>query len=110
MQDSEKTSSKKDVGVQELIDLLKQQSATLMEQLAAKDEQIASQARQIETLVESLKLAQQTAAAAQALHAGTLQKELSAVQPEPEVPEEPEAQTAAPPKISLWKRIKNFFK
>ena len=110
LQDSEKTSSKKDVGVQELIDLLKQQSATLMEQLAAKDEQIASQARQIETLVESLKLAQQTAAAAQALHAGTLQKELSAVQPEPEVPEEPEAQTAAPPKISLWKRIKNFFK
>lgn len=110
LRDSEKTSSKEDVGVQELIDLLKQQSATLMEQLAAKDEQIASQARQIETLVESLKLAQQTAAAAQALHAGTIQKELSAVQPDPEVPEEPEAQTAAPPKISMWKRIKNFFK
>lgn len=82
----------------------------LTAQLAAKDEQIASQARQIETLVESLKLAQQTAAAAQALHAGTIQKELSAVQPDPEVPEEPEAQMAAPPKISMWKRIKNFFK
>lgn len=54
----------------------------LTAQLAVKDEQIASQARQIETLVESLKLAQQTAAAAQALHAGTIQKELSAAQPE----------------------------
>lgn len=82
----------------------------LTAQLAAKDEQIASQARQIETLVESLKLAQQTAAAAQALHAGTIQKELSAVQPEPEVLEEFEPQTAAPQKISLWQRIKNFFK
>lgn len=72
----------------ELIALLKQQAATLMEQLAAKDEQIASQARQIETLVESLKLAQQTAAAAQALHAGTIQKELNAAQPDPESPQE----------------------
>lgn len=61
----------------------------LTAQLAVKDEQIASQARQIETLVESLKLAQQTAAAAQALHAGTIQKELSAAQPESEVHEEP---------------------
>lgn len=60
-------------------------------------------------MVESLKLAQQTAAAAQALHAGTIQKELSSAQPEPEVLEEPEPQTATPPKISLWKRIKNFF-
>lgn len=81
----------------------------LTTQLAAKDEQIASQARQIETLVESLKLAQQTAAAAQALHAGMIQKELSSAQPELEVLEEPEAQTAAPQKISLWKRIKNFW-
>jgi len=61
----------------------------LTAQLAVKDEQIANQARQIETLVESLKLAQQTAAAAQALHAGTIQKELSAAQPESEVHEEP---------------------
>lgn len=72
----------------ELIALLKQQAAALMEQLAVKDEQIASQARQIETLVESLKLAQQTAAAAQALHAGTIQKELNAAQTEPGPPQE----------------------
>lgn len=61
----------------------------LTAQLAVKDEQIASQARQIETLVESLKLAQQTAAAAQALHAGTIQKELSAAQSEPAACAEP---------------------
>lgn len=72
----------------DLIALLKQQAAALMEQLAVKDEQIASQARQIETLVESLKLAQQTAAAAQALHAGTIQKELNAAQTDPEPPQD----------------------
>ena len=81
----------------------------LTAQLATKDEQIASQARQIETLVESLKLAQQTVAAAQALHAGTIQKELSSAQPESEVPEEPVHQAVVPQKISLWKRIKIFF-
>lgn len=56
----------------------------LTAQLVVKDEQIASQARQIETLVESLKLAQQTAAGAQALHAGTMQKELSVAQTDSE--------------------------
>lgn len=93
----------------ELIALLKQQAAALMEQLAVKDEQIASQARQIETLVESLKLAQQTAAAAQALHAGTIQKELSAAQTEPEtVQEQVIEQEKKQESISFWQKIKRL--
>lgn len=52
----------------------------LTSQLAVKDEQIAAKDRQIETLTEALKAAQQTANAAQALHAGTLQKELTEAQ------------------------------
>lgn len=91
----------------ELIALLKQQAAALMEQLAVKDEQIASQARQIETLVESLKLAQQTAAAAQALHAGTIQKELNAAQTEPEPPQE---QPTEQGKTTWFSRLLNRWK
>ncbi len=81
---SENADSKENIDGQELIAVLKQQATALLDQLAVKDAQIESQARQIETLVESLKLAQQTAAAAQALHAGTIQKELNAAQTEPE--------------------------
>lgn len=93
----------------ELIALLKQQAAALMEQLAVKDEQIASQARQIETLVESLKLAQQTAAAAQALHAGTIQKELTAAQTEQELPQEqPIEPSEERESLSFWGKIKRF--
>lgn len=47
----------------------------LTAQLAVKDEQIAALNRQIETLSEALRAAQNTAAAAQALHAGTIQNE-----------------------------------
>lgn len=86
----------------------------LTAQLAVKDDQIASQARQIETLVESLKLAQQTAAAAQALHAGTIQKELSAVQADPEVCEEAiqnqeDRYEVTPEKPTLIQRIRGYF-
>lgn len=90
----------------ELISLLKQQTDALTAQLAIKDEQIASQARQIETLTESLKLAQQTAAAAQALHAGTIQKELNAAQPTPV--EHEEQQDNAISEKAHW--IKRLFK
>lgn len=93
----------------EIIALLKQQAAALMEQLAVKDEQIASQARQIEILVESLKLAQQTAAAAQALHAGTIQKELNAAQTETEPPQEqPIERTEERESLSFLGKIKRL--
>lgn len=49
--------------------------AALTAQLAVKDEQIAALNKQIETLSEALRAAQNTAAAAQALHAGTIQNE-----------------------------------
>lgn len=88
----------------ELISLLKEQMEALTAQLAVKDEQIASQARQIETLVESLKLAQQTAAAAQALHAGTIQKELSAAQTEPEAQEE-STENAQSEKVHWFRKL-----
>lgn len=47
----------------------------LTAQLSVKDEQIAALNKQIETLSEALRAAQNTAAAAQALHAGTIQNE-----------------------------------
>ena len=49
---------------------------TLQEQLAVKDRQIEQQAQTITRLTDALAAAQQTAAAAQALHAGTIQQQL----------------------------------
>ena len=61
-----------------------------------------------------MKLAQQTAAAAQALHAGTIQKELSAVQADPEVCEEAiqnqeDRYEVTPEKPTLIQRIRGYF-
>lgn len=50
---------------------------TLQEQLTVKDRQIEKQAQTITRLTDALAAAQQTAAAAQALHAGTIQQQLS---------------------------------
>lgn len=104
---SEKADSKENIDGQELIAVLKQQAAALLDQLAVKDAQIESQARQIETLVESLKLAQQTAAAAQALHAGTIQKELNAAQTDSEPPQE---QPIEQRKTTWFRRLLNRWK
>ena len=49
---------------------------TLQGQLEVKDRQIEQQAQTITRLSDALVAAQQTAAAAQALHAGTIQKQL----------------------------------
>ena len=56
--------------VSDLVCVLKATIDTLQGQLEVKD-------RQIERLTEALTAAQQTAAAAQALHAGTIQKQLT---------------------------------
>ena len=69
---SEKTQTKTQTANHEVSDLvcvLQRTIDTLQGQLAIKD-------KQIEDLSEALKSAQQTAAAAQALHAGTMQQQL----------------------------------
>ncbi len=61
--------AEKTAGVDGVISVLQATIDTLQEQLEVKD-------RQIEKLTEALVAAQQTAAAAQALHAGTIQQQL----------------------------------
>ena len=53
---------------------------TLQGQLEVKDRQIEQQAQTITRLTDALAAAQQTAAAAQALHAGTIQQQLLTVE------------------------------
>ncbi len=62
--------------VGDLVCVLQTTIDTLQGQLEVKDRQIEQQAQTITRLTDALAVAQQTAAAAQALHAGTLQKQL----------------------------------
>lgn len=85
----------------------------LTTQLAVKDEQIAALNKQIETLSEALRAAQNTAAAAQALHAGTIQNErLTASLDAPEQPtpaeeeENKKSETANKTSRHWWQRFK----
>ena len=59
-----------------VISVLKATIDTLQGQLEVKDRQIEQQAQTIIRLTDALAAAQQTAAAAQALHAGTIQQQL----------------------------------
>ncbi|MCD8062188.1 MAG: hypothetical protein LUE13_07625 [Akkermansiaceae bacterium] len=59
-----------------MISVLQDTIDTLQGQLAVKDKQIEQQAQTITRLTDALAAAQQTAAAAQALHAGTIQQQL----------------------------------
>lgn len=63
--------------VSDLVSVLQATVTVLQEQLQVKDQQIAQQAQTIERLSDALVAAQQTAAAAQALHAGTIRHQLS---------------------------------
>lgn len=63
--------------LQDQIDTLKQHNALLSEQLSQKDNQIAMQADQIKQLTESLHDTTAALTAAQALHAGTIQQQLT---------------------------------
>ena len=63
--------------VSDLVSVLQTTVTVLQEQLQVKDQQIAQQAQTIDRLSDALTAAQQTAAAAQALHAGTIQHQLS---------------------------------
>lgn len=63
--------------VSDLVSVLETTISALQEQLQVKDQQIAQQAQTIDRLSDALMVAQQMAAAAQALHAGTIQHQLS---------------------------------
>lgn len=63
--------------VSDLVSVLQTTVTVLQEQLQVKDQQIAQQAQIIDRLSDALAAAQQSAAAAQALHAGTIQHQLS---------------------------------
>lgn len=60
-----------------LISLLESQITILSQQLAVKDSQIAAQQDQIKTLTQSLHDTTAALTAAQALHAGTIQQQLT---------------------------------
>ncbi len=62
--------------VGDLVCVLQATINTLQGQLEVKDRQIEQQAQTITRLTDALAAAQQTAAAAQALHAGTIQQQL----------------------------------
>ena len=62
--------------VSDLVCVLQATIDTLQGQLEVKDRQIEQQAQTITRLTDALAAAQQTAAAAQALHAGTIQQQL----------------------------------
>ena len=62
--------------VGDLVCVLQATIDTLQGQLEVKDRQIEQQAQTITRLTDALAAAQQTAAAAQALHAGTIQQHL----------------------------------
>ena len=66
----------KTVAVDGVISVLQATIDTLQGQLEMKDRQIEQQAQTITRLTDALAAAQQTAAAAQALHAGTIQQQL----------------------------------
>lgn len=59
-----------------IVSVLQATIGTLQGQLEVKDRQIEQQAQTITRLTDALTAAQQTAATAQALHAGTIQKQL----------------------------------
>ena len=67
----------KTVAVDGVISVLQDTIDTLQGQLEVKDRQIEQQVQTITRLTDALAAAQQTAAAAQALHAGTIKQQLS---------------------------------
>ena len=68
--------AEKTAEVDGVISVLQATIDTLQGQLEVKDRQIEQQAKTITRLTDALAAAQQTAAAAQALHAGTIQQQL----------------------------------
>ena len=85
--------------VGDLVCVLQATIDTLQGQLEVKDRQIEQQAQTITRLTDALAAAQQTAVAAQALHAGTIQQQLVAGEGE-----ELQQERETVPRRSWWKR------
>lgn len=86
--------------VGDLVCVLQATIDTLQGQLEVKDRQIEQQAQTITRLTDALASAQQTAVAAQALHAGTIQQQLVAGEGE-----ELQQERETVPRRSWWKRL-----
>ena len=86
--------------VGDLVCVLQATIDTLQGQLEVKDRQIEQQAQTITRLTDALAAAQQTAVAAQALHAGTIQQQLVAGEGE-----ELQQERETVPRRSWWKRV-----
>ena len=86
--------------VGDLVCVLQATIDTLQGQLEVKDRQIEQQAQTITRLTDALAAAQQTAVAAQALHAGTSQQQLVAGEGE-----ELQQERETVPRRSWWKRL-----
>ena len=86
--------------VGDLVCVLQATIDTLQGQLEVKDRQIEQQAQTITRLTDALAAAQQTAVAAQALHAGTIQQQLIAGEGE-----ELQQERETVPRRSWWKRL-----
>ena len=86
--------------VGDLVCVLQATIATLQGHLEVKDRQIEQQAQTITRLTDALAAAQQTAVAAQALHAGTIQQQLVAGEGE-----ELQQERETVPRRSWWKRL-----
>ena len=86
--------------VGDLVCVLQATFDTLQGQLEVKDRQIEQQAQTITRLTDALAAAQQTAVAAQALHAGTIQQQLVAGEGE-----ELQQERETVPRRSWWKRL-----
>lgn len=86
--------------VGDLVCVLQATIDMLQGQLEVKDRQIEQQAQTITRLTDALAAAQQTAVAAQALHAGTIQQQLVAGEGE-----ELQQERETVPRRSWWKRL-----
>ena len=86
--------------VGDLVCVLQATIDTLQGQLEVKDRQIEQRAQTITRLTDALAAAQQTAVAAQALHAGTIQQQLVAGEGE-----ELQQERETVPRRSWWKRL-----
>ena len=86
--------------VSDLVCVLQATIDMLQGQLEVKDRQIEQQAQTITRLTDALAAAQQTAVAAQALHAGTIQQQLVAGEGE-----ELQQERETVPRRSWWKRL-----